>query len=76
MQTVTIRINPNQFGKGLKYAKTARGKYNPASKTWEIPADCNMLNLPGAYGWIIVQPQSRLEVIEESLRNGVLPEDC
>lgn len=78
MQYVTIQFNPNQFSKGLRYARQARGRYNPVSRTWSIPAACNMLNLPSAYGWIIVDDQrTRAEQIADHMaETGTLPEDC
>lgn len=64
MGTVTVAIvsGPN-FGRGIKYARGARGTYNPASKTWTMeitPSVERQLNAPGAYGWRIV---SRTDVV-------------
>lgn len=61
MQTVTVKLNPRDFNTGLRYAKKVGGKYNPADKTWDIPASRVELNAPASYGWIVIssKPASR-----------------
>ena len=56
MRTVEIRIHPNNFAKGVAFAKRYGGKYNGSTKTWSIPASRHELNAPSAYGWILVKP--------------------
>lgn len=59
-QTITVKVNPNNFAKGVKYAKEFGGKFNPATKTWTIPTHrngiynnaCNALHL---YGLVVVK---------------------
>ena len=53
-QTVTVKLSPKAFEKGLKYAKQVNGVYNPATKTWAIPAGTRELGAAASYGWIIV----------------------
>lgn len=61
--TITVRVNPNNFAKGVKYAKEFGGRFDPTSKTWAIPTHrngvynnaCNALNL---YSLIVVNPST------------------
>lgn len=62
MATATVRLSQKHFGTGLKYAKRCGGKFNPADKTWDIPADRPELNAPGAYGWIVVAPAAGVTI--------------
>lgn len=52
---VAIVASGNGFSKAIKAAKSVRGTFDPATKTWLIPSDSNYLNAPGAYGWRIVK---------------------
>lgn len=59
MDVIIVRIAKANFQKGLKYAKTFGGKYNPENKTWTIPlyqngVRNNALNAPQLYGLIPV----------------------
>jgi hypothetical protein len=55
MKTVSVQIiSKSNFAKCVGYAKKAGGKFDPATKTWAIPADRAELNAPAAYGWKIV----------------------
>lgn len=56
MTTVEVRITNTNFSLGLRTAKRLGGKYNPANKTWSIPASANELNGPRLYSWEIVTP--------------------
>lgn len=49
-----VRVRIVDFGRGIRYAKQCGGMYEPASKTWLIPASRNELNGPANYGWKIV----------------------
>ena len=38
--TITVEvIKGRNFAKGVKYAKRFGGRFDPATKTWQIPAD-------------------------------------
>lgn len=59
-ETVTVAVmGGRDFHKGVKYAKSFGGSYNPADKTWTIPTHRNgvynnALNAPGNYGLRVV----------------------
>jgi hypothetical protein len=58
-----VKLSSKNFGKGLKYAKRVGGKYNPSSKTWELPDTDEverMLRAAAAYGWLVVTPSKSL----------------
>lgn len=59
MTTVTVRIKGNDFNRGLRYARQVGGRFNPADKTWNIPADRPELGAANAYGWVIVRRDTR-----------------
>jgi len=54
MQTVTVQVV--SFPKGPKFARKFGGRYNPSSKTWDIPvtSSSDWLNAPGLYGLQVV----------------------
>jgi hypothetical protein len=54
MSKVRVRITNNNFGYGLKTVKRLGGIYEPATKTWLVPADKGELNAPGNYSLAIV----------------------
>lgn len=55
--TVTVEIIKSDFNRGLKYAKTFGGTYNPTSKTWTLPLTDQVrasLSAASAYGLRVV----------------------
>ena len=59
MSTITVSISKKNFSKGLKYANSFGGTYDPGSKTWTIPTHRNGVynnacNALGNYGLIVV----------------------
>lgn len=61
MQTNGIRvsISKHNFSTGLKNARSLGGKYEPATKTWMLPATetvRNHLRIAGVYGLVIANP--------------------
>lgn len=64
IKTITVKIDPRNFAKGLKEAKRFGGRYNAADKTWAIALDAdwkiNAYNQWGAaqHHWIEVAPVS------------------
>lgn len=72
----TIRISNNNFAKGIKYAKQVGGKFDPATKTWSLPDTqrvADMLNAPGAYGWVVAKPTA-LDI--RTVEGAMALEDC
>lgn len=52
--TVRVRLAGGKaFETGLRYAKKVGGRFDPATKTWLIPAGRNELNAPHNYGWVV-----------------------
>jgi hypothetical protein len=56
MKTTSVRITSKNFSYGVKTAKAVGGKFDPATKTWRIPAESPYLNAPASYSWAIVSP--------------------
>lgn len=54
MAMVAVRVDARSFARGVKYAKQFGGRFDPASKTWLIPAERPELSALGAYGLIRV----------------------
>ena len=52
--TVTVRVNPRDFARGVKYAKAFGGRFDGRTKLWTIPADRPELGALAAYGLILV----------------------
>lgn len=51
---VRIVATGRSFGKAVDKAKRVRGRYEPATKTWLIPANADELKSPSGYGWQVV----------------------
>jgi hypothetical protein len=72
----TIRISSNNFAKGIKYAKQVGGKFDSMSKTWTLPDTqrvADMLNAPGAYGWVVAKP-ANIDI--RTVEGAMALEDC
>lgn len=59
MSMITVKVSQKNFDKGVKYAKQFGGKFNPETKTWDIPTHRNghynnACNALGNYGLIEV----------------------
>lgn len=59
MSTITVKVGQKNFAKGVKYAKSFGGTFDPANKTWTIPTHRNGIynnacNALGNYGLIVV----------------------
>lgn len=55
--TITVTLaNGKYFGKALKYAKQFGGRFNPATKTWDIPIKNIGDADPRTYGLYPVSP--------------------
>lgn len=52
-QSVTVRVV--NFKNGPRYARVMGGRFDPASKTWTIPANRPELGALGAYGLALVK---------------------
>lgn len=61
MNTVTVKISPKNFAKGVSYAKKFGGKYDPTTKTWAISGDRPELGNLGAYYLIRVEKPAEQE---------------
>lgn len=59
--TVTVKISKKNFASGLVFVKRYGGKINP-DKTWELPANCPIMDDLEAYYLIRVD---KPEVVEE-----------
>jgi hypothetical protein len=61
MKTITVKIVKSDFQRGLKYAKTFGGTYNPESKTWTLPLTQRVedsMRAARAYGLEIVKEEA------------------